>query len=236
MKGFRGLSMAVALAGVLGLNCGAKAQTGDLNSVLKQMDAASGKFKSAQSDVKREQYEAAVRDTTTQTGSTYLERIGSGMQWGMKLNPPAAKIVEMKDGILRMFDPESDHLTQISLKNNQAQYESFLALGFGGSGSDLAKQWTITYKGSSQMNDGAKNVTVAELDLVAKDPKARQNFSHITLWIDPVQDVSLKQKFFLPSGDAQTATYTNIRLNQLDKSAIAVFAIKTDKKTTVENH
>ncbi len=237
MKDFRGLVIAFFLAaGLAGAGHEAWGQTGDLNTVLHQMDVASAKFKSAQADVKREQYEAAVRDTTTQTGSTYLERTGSGMQWGMKLSPPDAKVVEMKEGVLRMFDPTSNHLTQISLKNNQAQYESFLALGFGGSGADLAKQWTITYKGSSQMNDGKKNVPVAQLDLVAKDAKSRQNISHVTLWIDPVEDVTLQQKFFLTSGDVQTATYTNIRVNQLSKSGMDMFAIKTDKRTTVDNH
>ncbi len=236
MKVFHGLMMAALAAGLFVPSGETWAQAGDLNSVLHQMDAASAKFKSAQADVKREQYEAVVRDTTIQAGSTYLERTGSGLQWGMKLSPPAAKVVEVKDGILRMFDPTSNHLTQYSLKNNQAQYESFLALGFGGSGSDLEKQWTITFKGSSQRSDGKKNVTVAELDLVGKDAKSRETFSRITLWVDPVQDVSLRQKFFQQSGDVQTATYTNIRVNQLKSKDIEAFAIKTDKKTTVDNH
>ena len=236
MKVFRGLMMVTLAAGTFVPAGGAWAQAGDWSSVRGQMDEASAKFKSAQADVKREQYDAAVRDTSTQMGATYLERTGSGMQWGMKLDAPNAKIVELKGGVLRVFSPTANQLTQISIKNNQAQYESFLALGFGGSGSDLEKQWTVTYKGSSQMSDGKKNVTVAELDLVAKDAKARTNFSHITLWVDPVQDVSLKQKFYQPSGDVQTATYTNVRVNQLTKSAIDGFAIKTDKKTTVDNH
>jgi hypothetical protein len=138
--------------------------------------------------------------------------------------------------MVRMFDPNADHLTQISIKNNQAQYESFLTIGFGGSGTELAKHWTITFQGMEPQSDGTKMVQTAKLDLVAKDADARNLFSHITIWVDPVMDVSLKQQFFQPSGDIQTATYTNIRYNQLSKSDLAAYAIKTDKKTTVDNH
>ena len=57
-----------------------------------------------------------------------------------------------------------------------------------------------------------------------------------SIWVDPELDVSLKQQFFQPSGDIQTATYTNIRYNQLGKGDLAAYAIKTDKKTSVDNH
>ena len=39
---------------------------------------------------------------------------------GAKFAPPGEKIVEMKERVLRMFEPQQDHLTQISIKNNQA--------------------------------------------------------------------------------------------------------------------
>jgi outer membrane lipoprotein-sorting protein len=55
---------------------------------------------------------------------------------------------------------------------------------------------------------------VEKLDLVSKDPSVRNNFTHITIWVDPVRDVSLKQVGFTPSGDTDTTLYTNIKLNQ----------------------
>ena len=39
-------------------------------------------------------------------------------------------------------------------------------------------------------------------------------FTHVTIWVDPVRGVSLKQIFYEPGGDTRTATYTNIRYNQ----------------------
>jgi outer membrane lipoprotein-sorting protein len=214
----------------------AQQKAGDLDAILHHMDVSGAKFQSAQADLKKDLYERVVKDTTTQTGKIYYERVGTGIQMGAVFVPPTAKVIEVKDGVVRMFDPNADHLTQISIKNNQAQYESFLTIGFGGSGTDLAKHWTISFQGMEPQNDGKKMVQTAKLDLVAKDAEARNLFSHITIWVDPEMDVSLKQQFFQPSGDIQTATYTNIRYNQLSKADLGAYAIKTDKKTSVDNH
>ena len=69
---------------------------------------------------------------------------------GIKFDPPSSQIVEIKDGVVQMFEPNANHLTIISIKKNQAQSESFLTVGFGGSGTDLAKQWTISIRGWSR--------------------------------------------------------------------------------------
>jgi outer membrane lipoprotein-sorting protein len=111
-------------------------------------------------------------------------------------------------------------------------YESFLTLGFGGSGKDLAKAWTITDQGTEVLKDSGKDVTTVKLDLVAKDPAVRNNFSHVTIWVEPTQGVSLKQQFFTPAGDYRTTYFDHVRVNQ--KVNEAAFAIKTDKKTQID--
>lgn len=204
----------------------------DLNTVLHQMDEASTKFKSAEADFRWDMYERVVQETTTQNGTIYFLKNGSSLQMGAKINPPAAKVLEYKNGSLQMFEPGADHLTILSAGNNKAQYESFLTLGFGGSGSDLAKAWTITDLGTEPINDGSKMVTTTKLDLVSKDPNVRNMFTHITIWVDPARGISLKQQFFTPSEDQRTTYFTNIRYNQSVNTR--PFAIKTDKKTTVD--
>src|ERR1035441_8913155 len=49
---------------------------------------------------------------------------------------------------------------------NQAKFETFLTLGFGGSGADLRKQWTISDLGTEQMKDGSNPVPVEKLDQI----------------------------------------------------------------------
>lgn len=226
------LRLAVGLAVLVTGSAAAEAQ-GNLDTVLKEMDAASTKFQSAEAEFRWDLYQRVVRETTTQNGTIYFVKGKDGStQMGAKIAPPQAKTVEYKGGKLRLFDPGTNHLTEMTAGGNQAQYESFLTLGFGGSGSDLQKTWNITDQGSESLNDGEKQVPTEKLDLVAKDPNLRNTFTHVTIWVDPVRGISLKQQFFTPSDDVRTAVYSHIRYNS--KVDLGKFAIKTDKKTTVD--
>ncbi len=252
MRTMRSCGLAMALAvlagGTVGAQTkavGAQAQTvgaqtqtksAGLEAVLRQMDAASTRFRSAEADFRWDLFQRVVRETTTQTGTIYFLKNGSALQMGAKVAPPEAKTVEYKGAKLTLFDPSQNHVTEISAGANQATYEGFLTLGFGGSGKDLERAWTITDQGPEQMSDGAGpgsgSVTVEKLDLVSKDPNARNTFTHVTIWVDPVRGISLKQMFFTPAEDVRTAVYTHIRFNErVDQRK---FAIKTDKKTTFD--
>jgi len=192
----------------------AQVKPGELDQALRNLDASSARFKSAEADFQKDFYERVVKETTTQHGSIYFKKNGTKLEMGARINPPGAKFFSYKDGKLALFDPGTKDLKVFTADKNKAQYESFLTLGFGGSGSDLAKTWTITDLGTEQMSDGTANVSVTKFDLVSKDPDVRNMFSHIYIWIDLNRAISLKQQFFTPSGDYQTATYTNIRYNQ----------------------
>jgi len=192
----------------------AQVKPGALDAALRDLDAGSTRFKTAEADFRWDFYEVVVKETTTQHGSIYFKKNGGKLEMGSKINPPGAKYLAYKDGKLAVFDPATKDLKILTAGQNKAQYESFLTLGFGGSGSDLAKAWTVTDLGTEQMSDGAATVPVTKLDLVSKDSGVRNMFSHITIWVDLNRAISLKQQFFTPSGDYQTATYTNIRYNQ----------------------
>ena len=180
----------------------AQPKPGHLDEVLRQMDAASEKFKSAQADFRWDLYERVVKETSTQTGTIYFMRDGALMEMGAKVLPPSAKVLEYRRGQLSLFDPGANHLILMAAGAKQAQYESFLTLGFGGSGRDMAKAWTISDLGTEPISDGEKMVSAEKLDLVAKDPGVRNMFTHIVIWIDPARAISLKQPCSEPSAEA----------------------------------
>jgi outer membrane lipoprotein-sorting protein len=208
----------------------AQPKPGHLDAVLRQMDAASLKFQSAEADFRWDLYERVVKQTTTQTGTIYFKKQGTTTVMSAKIVSPSIKIIEFRNGVVRLFDPGTDHLTIIDATKNKAQFESFLTIGFGGSGKDLAKAWTISDLGDETI-DG---VQTAKLDLVAKDPAVRNNCTHMTIWVDPVRGVQLKQSIYMPSDDYRTAVYANIKYNQ--KVDEKPYQIKTDSKTTHDEH
>jgi outer membrane lipoprotein-sorting protein len=220
------LLFAAVLLGVSSATAFAQPKPGHLDEVLRQMDAASTNFKSAEADFRWDLYEKIVKQTTTQSGTIYFIKDDAKTRMGAKIDSPTAKFLEYKDGVVRVFDPGPDHLTTVNSKQNQAQIETFLTLGFGGSGKDLAKAWTISDLGE-EVVDG---VNTAKLDLVPKDASVRNNCTHIIIWVDPTRGVSLKQQFFMPSEDTKTSYFSNIRLNQkIDEKK---YEIKTDGKTS----
>jgi outer membrane lipoprotein-sorting protein len=237
MRAIRRIAVSCALfaatLGVMTVSSEAQPKPGHLDEVLRELDAASLKFKSAQADFRWDIYERVVKQTTTQEGTIYFLKNGTKLQMGAKILPPSAKFIEYKNGELKVFDQGPDHLTVLHAGANQAQYESFLTLGFGGSGSDLAKAWNISDMGTEQINPGTGSIETAKLDLVSKDPKVRDTFSHIVIWVDPKRGISLKQQFFTPSDDSKTATYTGIQYNE--RVDTAPYAIKTDKGTSIDN-
>ena len=209
----------------------APAASGDLNHVLAEMDASAAKFRSAQANFQWDQFEMVVQSTDTQTGVIYYEGSGDHTRVALDIEKadgqPAKKTIVYSGGVLQFYQPQIDQMTVFHTRDKQSQYESYLTLGFGGSGSDLKKSWDITYQGMETI-DG---VETAKLDLVSKDAGVRANFSHVTIWVDPTRDVSLKQILYEPSGDTRTAYYKDIQYNK--KISSFVFKIKTDSKTQV---
>lgn len=198
-----------------------------LHKMLTEMDASSQKFQSAQADFEWTEFEAAVQQTDLQKGAIYFKREGAEMQMAAHLVSPQEKLVVYRNGVLSLYEPKIDHLTEFSAGANRQRYESFSTLGFGGRGSDLQAAWTVTYLG----NETVDGVETAKLNLVAKDPGVRNVYDHILLWIDTSLDVSRKQQFFESSGDYRIAHYANIKVN--GKIPPDVFKIKTTSKTTV---
>jgi outer membrane lipoprotein-sorting protein len=201
---------------VAGVACAANllAQNTNLQQVLAQMDASTTKFQSTQADISVDLYTAVVDEHRTQTGTTAFLRAGGATEMSTRILTDNGQAAETdllyKNGELDMYQPAIKQETIISAGANRGEYDSMLTTGFGAGSKDLNAAWTISFQGMETI-DG---VQTAKLDLVPKDEKIRDNFSHFTIWVDPSRDISLKQAFFQPSGDSRTVTYSNIRYNK----------------------
>jgi len=211
LRFFAGILMFAPLA--------AMAQNADLQKVLAEMDAAAARFQSAQADFVWDQYTAVVQSHDYQKGTIAFRRVGSQTEMVAHVktenDQPAAKDVLYKAGELDFYQPA---LKQETILNAGANVEKYLTLGFGGSGKDLAATWNITDQGKETI-DG---VETAKLDLTPKQPGSNNQFTHITIWVDPKRGISLKQQVFQDSGDWRLATYSNIKMNSVPASAFAL--------------
>jgi outer membrane lipoprotein-sorting protein len=218
------LGLVALLPGSLRAQEAGSVSNADLQKVIGELNAAATKFSSAQADFTWDQFTAVVQEHETQTGTIYFERKKGVTRMAAYLKQDngkdAPKTVIYDGGEVNFYEPTIKQLTTMRAGANRGQFESFLTLGFGGSGKDLEANWKVTLVGSENM-DG---VTVAKLDLVPKEQKVLDMFTHVTIWVEPSRGISHKQVFYQPSGDLRTATYKNIQYNK--PLASGIFQLK----------
>ncbi len=196
-----------------------------LDGVLKKMDAAAASFQATQADFVWEQYQRVVDETDTQAGTVYYRKVGKDVEMMADIKQPEQKFLLYKDGKVQVYQPKIDQVMQYPAGANRGELESYLVLGFGGSGEDLIKSFDVSYQGEETV-DG---IATAKLQLIPKSEKFRNNISKILLWIDLSRGISVQQQFFQGQGDYRLAKYSAVNLKA--KIGNDVFQLKTTKKT-----
>jgi outer membrane lipoprotein-sorting protein len=209
----------------------ASAQTPDsdeLQRVLSQMDKTAANFRTTQAAFVWDQYQKVVDEHDLQKGTVYFRRAGNEIQMAAEItSSDSPKYVLFTDSKVEVYQPKIDQVTRYNTGKDRGTVESFLVLGFGGSGKDMLKSFDVKYIDAEKV-DGADT---AKLELVPKSPKGRNTFDHIWLWVDTSRGVSVQQQLFEPSGDYRLAKYSDIQLNQ--KIPDSAFKLKTSGKTKV---
>lgn len=228
------LVLSCAVASILLVSGKAQqAKSGDpatLQSVLQKMDATAANFHTTQADFEWDSYARVIDEIDDiEKGVIYYRRNGKEIEMMAEVKDvggkPEPKFVLFSGGKVRMYQPKVDQVTEYDLGKKRADFESYVVLGFGGSGQDLAKVFDVTYLGPEKIN----GVATAKLRLVPKSEKIRNTYKEIFLWIDLDRGISVQQQFFQPQGDYRLAKYSDIQLNK--KISDEVFKLKTTGKT-----
>lgn len=211
------------------------ARAQDLAGVMAKLDAAAVKFKSAQADVVWENVQTQpIYDSDKQAGTILFARANGQVEVALHLKSdngkPIVKDMVYANGQGKLYDGQIKQLQVFAVGDKKSSLDAFLTLGFGGSGADLQKNWTVTYQGAEAVN-GAQ---AAKLELIPKDPGVAKTAPKVILWVDLDKGVGLKQQRFDASGNYAVISYSNIKLG-VPVSGNA-FQIKTPSGTQVVNH
>jgi outer membrane lipoprotein-sorting protein len=206
-----------------------------LEAALKAMDKAAANFHATQAEFEWDRYEKVIDEIDdVQTGTIYYRRNGKDVEMMADIKmagsspttlKPEPKYVLFSGGKIQMYQPKPDQVTVYDLGKNKTDFETYLVLGFGGSGQDLQKAFDVTYIGPETIN----GIATAKLQLVPKSEKVRNNFRQILLWIDLDRGISVQQQFFDPQGDHRLAKYSSIQMKE--KLADNIFRLHTTSKT-----
>jgi outer membrane lipoprotein-sorting protein len=204
----------------------------DVQRVLHELDVSAANFHSTAADFEFDSYETdPIPQKDVQKGTIYYERKGSSFQMEAHIaeinGKPVPKLYSYTGGVLRLDEPM---INQVTTLKSGSKFGSYLMLGFGASGKEIAEKWDAKYI-AAEMIDGVKT---EKLELVAKDPSVRKNLPKVTIWMDTARAISLKQVFDETDGQSRVSVYFNVKVNQpLPADA---FKLKTDSKTTYVEH
>jgi outer membrane lipoprotein-sorting protein len=211
-------------------------ESNPLTAVLKKMDTAAASFRTTQAEFEWDTYVKVIDEVDdVQTGTIYYRRTGNEIEMmadvkkdgpDVKKLRPEPKYVLFSQGKVRMYQPKVDQVTEFDLGKNRSDFESYVVLGFGGSGQDLVKAFDVTYIAPDTIN----GVATAKLQLIPKSEKVRNTYNRIFLWIDLDKGISVQQQFFTPQKDFRLAKYSEIQVNG-KKIPDDVFKFKTTSKT-----
>lgn len=206
-----------------------------LDAVLKKMDTAAASFRSTQAEFEWDTYEKVIDEVDdVQTGTIYYRRNNKEIEMMAEIKQAGSDLKKLKSepkyvlfsqGKVRMYQPKVDQVTEFDLGKNRSDFESWVVLGFGGSGQELVKAFDVTYVAPETIS----GVATAKLQLVPKSEKARNTYNKIFLWIDLESGISRQQQFFTPQQDYRLAKYSSIQIGK--KIPDEVFKLKTTSKT-----
>ena len=197
-------------AAVVGFIVPAGAQVGapqqsnwTLESVLKQLDTQAGAFHSLMSDLERTKVTVVVNDKSTESGQIFVRRDD---KMRIELTQPDPRTILRDGDDFYIYNPKIHRVEVYNLGKKKALVDQFLLLGFGTSGSELRKGYSITLQGEEILD----NRKVVLLELTPKSDEVRNQLSKIQLWIDESTWLPAQQEFYeAGSGDYFIIRYKN---------------------------
>jgi outer membrane lipoprotein-sorting protein len=206
------------------------ASSASLDRVLEKMDQTSASFRSAQADFVWTTFNSVANDVVgTDKGRIFFRRSGKDIEMSAEVTSPAPKQILFTGGKIQVYQPAIAQIDTYDAGTHREEFETFLVLGFGSSGSEVRKSFDVKYLSQEKIG----KADTAKIELTPLSEKVKQQFPKIDLWIDLQTGLSLRQQLWQTGGDYRLADYSNIQLN---KKLPDNFKLRTSGSTKTVNH
>lgn len=193
----------VFIAGALPVYCDT------VDAVLSRMDKEAAGFHQITSKLKKTDYTAALNDSDSENGEMWLRRNGHDVIMRTEFAHPQLRSVAVEGGKAQIYYPKIRTVQIYDLGKAGALVDQFLVLGFGSSGKEIARNYTVAMGGEEAVN-GEK---VTRLELTPKSGKVQEQIRKVELWIPQGAGHPVQQRVTQPNGDYYLFTYSDIKLN-----------------------
>jgi outer membrane lipoprotein-sorting protein len=182
--------------------------------LLQRLDSAAGRFQSMTATVTYLTHTEVIDENTTETGAVLMKKVAPGEVQGLiNFTAPNQRSVTFEKRSVQIYFPKINTLQVYDLEKHGEQLDKFLMIGFGTSGSELARDYNMTLQGTEAVK-GTPGAQAIHLELIPKSGEAREYVKKVELWIpDHGDPYPLREKITEPSGDSRTMTYGDLKIN-----------------------
>src|SRR5260370_854433 len=145
-----------------------------LQEVLARMDKAAGTFRAMSAKVTYVTHTGILNQDDKESGTVVMKKVAPGEVQGIiEFIEPDPRIVQFEARSLRIYYPKINTVNRWDLGKHGEQLDQFIMIGFGTSGTQLARDYAVKVlpneKGSSQ-----QDVPTIRLELVPNNGAAAQ--------------------------------------------------------------
>jgi len=180
-----------------------------LSELMARMDRAAASFTGMTASLKQVEHTDILGENETQTGSVRLKRTGKEIVARVDFGAPNERVVGLRKRRVEVFVPKSNTVQIYDVGKFGQQIDQFLLLGFGTSGKDLQKNYTVTVVGPATVGD--KKTT--HVELIPKSKDALEYFKKAELWIATDSTFPVQEKIHKNAKDYILINYTDVKIN-----------------------
>jgi hypothetical protein len=192
-------------------------------SIQARMDKAASEFKAMTASGTYVTHTDVLDENSTETGTMVMKKVQAGEVQGL-INFLSAdkRTYSFEKDRFRIYLPKLNTIQEWNLGKYAEQIDQLLMIGFGTSGTALAKDYDVRVFGPETIK-GLEGVKTIRLLFVPKAAEAREHIKQLELWIRESGDpYPLREKISAPSGDYRLITYSDIKINPANLPADAL--------------
>jgi outer membrane lipoprotein-sorting protein len=187
----------------------------DLQTLLRNMDAASAKFKGLQASVEWVKYTAVVDVKSAEQGTIQARRNKDGtVDVMIEFAKPYQYFVSVRGTKAQIYRPRIATVEEYDVSKSKDLLDQVLLLGFGTAGRFLEQNYKITLQGE----ETAAGEDTVKIELIPKSEELLKKIPRLEMWISKSKWHPVQEKLYeVNSGDYRLHTYTGIVFNPPQK-------------------
>jgi outer membrane lipoprotein-sorting protein len=184
------------------------------HELLARMDKAASTFQAMSGKVTYVTHTDVLNEDSNESGTVVMKKVAPGEVQGLiDFIKPDRRTVQFEKRSLQIYYPKINTVNKWDLGRHGEQLDQFIMIGFGTSGTQLARDYSVKVlpneKGNSQ-----QDVPTIRLELVPKAEEVREYLKKLELWIPQTgPPYPIREKISQSSGDYRLVIYSDLQIN-----------------------